>query len=156
MSMLGRFSRMAVRRCVRLAVLPALAAFLLAWTVESRGQSAIFHDDFNNESAGQPPAPMPAPNPPNDSVVLDNAFTGGNDIRVVAAPAGGFSTNSLHVVKSRGFGNVPTFFGIVQPGPHTSGVFTVSWKASAGATGFRFGEAALVDAGGLAAFTVGY
>jgi hypothetical protein len=140
----------------RWVTLPLLAALLLAWSPESPAQ-LIFNDRFNSDTIGSAPSPSPDGDPSGDLLTLDRAETGGNSIRV-QGPAGGFATNSLRVVKAKGFGNPPRVSAHPDPssGPYVAGVYTVRWKASPEQGANRFGYAALLDAGGLFALTVGY
>jgi hypothetical protein len=119
----------------------------------------LFDDNFEApDTVGLPPLLLPPSTPPSgDFIVLENAETGGNSIRV-QGPAGTFTSQSVRVVKAKGFGNEPSISFHPDPatGPYGTGVYTVRWRMLSAQSDNRFGFVALLDPLGSRAFTVGY
>ena len=140
-------------------VLGTFVILSICFGYEAHAQIIVFQADFNADTAGQPPSLSPGGAPAGDFITLESAQTGGNSMLIQASSGeGGFSTNSLRIVKAAGIGNSPIFEGHPDPalGPYNTGVFTVTWSSYAEQSESFFGFAALVDPSNLSAFTVNY
>ena len=126
-------------------------------TGQKMDRTPVFHADFNDDTAGQPPNKKPAGPPPGDSITLKNDQTGKNSI-LVHGPGSGFTTNSLRIHKETGKGNSPVFEGRPDPrlGPYKSGTYTVTWQSLSEQSNGKNGFAAIVDPGSRSAFAVTY